>query len=705
MSEQLDSRIYQALEQPLRTDELCHRLPEIPRKQIAQALARMTEQGLILRNKKNKIGRVQAFGCVCGVISSTKRGYIFLLPDDHTEDVFILRSHDGGAWDGDHVLVHVLDNAQGKKTRNGQIRREGEVIKILARGKKDLTGIVERHKGSLYVIAQRNEYPPIQLVKNHLGGVEAGDMAVVRPVFWGDKNLPPQGVVIEKLGRHGTMDAAIAAALHENGIFDSFPQEALQQADALPQAPEGDASRQDLRDTCLFTIDGDDAKDFDDAVSLEILPNGRFLLGVHIADVSHYVTYASPLDSEAYRRGTSVYYPGHVVPMLPLALSNGICSLNPQVERYAFSALMEVEPDGKRRQCKFVKSIIRSCARLTYRQVNDMLLNPHIPHDNADLKPTLQAMHKLAQALRARRMQRGALDLDIAETQINLGEDGKVSNICPRPRGEAEKLIEEFMLLANEAVAEYLCRREDPAIYRVHDDPDPEKLRAFAMFARQFGYKVNPAKPKDTAQLQAVLNGTQDKPEQRVLPTLLLRSLARARYSEECTGHYGLHARYYLHFTSPIRRYPDLVTHRMLYKAISGQEFTRADWVFCQEAAQQSTMREQAADNAERTIDKLYIADYMAQFIGQDFSGVVSGVTAFGIFVALANGVEGLVRIESLTGDTYEFNPDRMQLTAARSGKRFTIGTKVEVRLLASSNVTGQIDFALTEGETHGDDL
>ena len=695
--EELDSRILALLERPQRADELAKALPDAPRRKIAQALDRLTQEGQVLRSKKNKYGRAESFGCIIGRFLATGRAFAFVRPEAGGEDVFIPPRAGGGAWQGDRVLVRLSDGADGRG------KPEGEVLRVLERSKKDITGTVKKRGRAFFLEPDSDKYPAIEIAKNHREGAQTGDKAAVRVVFWGDpkKNLPPQGVVRAALGESGTMEASIAGILHENAIVDVFPADVTAQAEAAgAQVDPAEAARRlDLREKTIFTIDGDDAKDFDDAVSLETLPNGRLLLGVHIADVSHYVTPASPLDSEAYRRGTSVYFPGHVVPMLPFALSNGICSLNPDVDRLTFSALLEVDRDGRRHKASFAKSVIRSKARMTYGEVNRVLAGDgEAAAKYAALAPTFAALNELAHALRARRFERGALDLDIPEAEVVMDADGKPVDVIERPRGDAEKLIEECMLLANEAVAEYLCKRGDPTVYRVHENPDPEKLRVFASFAKQFGYRVDASKPQDTAQLQAVLNAARGKPDQRVLPTLLLRSLARARYADECIGHYGLQAKFYLHFTSPIRRYPDLVAHRMLYKALSGQEFTKADAVFCGEAAVQSTLREQAADNAERGITKLYMADYMARFIGQEFDGVISGVAQFGVFVELVNSVEGLVRTEDLPGSGYVFDPERMTLSAAGGTRRYAIGTPLRVRLTAASNVTGQIDFVPAEG-------
>lgn len=690
--ENLEIKVYTLLRQPMRGNEILKKLPGIARRDITQALDSLQAEGKIVRNKKNQYGHAAHFGCLVGSFQATGRRFAFCTPEEGGEDLFIPPGASGGAWHGDRVLIQVRDSV----ARPG--RREASVVKILARGRRDITGVLEKHGRGFILRPDSDKYAPVTIARNQLGDAQTGDKVAVRVIFYGDpvKRLSPQGVVTALLGRQGTMEASIAAILHENGIYEAFPYDVLEQADNIPTCVDlkETACRLDLRDELIFTIDGDDAKDFDDAVSLTRLENGRVRLGVHIADVAHYVPFGSALDEEAYRRGTSVYYPGHVVPMLPFALSNGICSLNPDVERFAFSAFMELDPDGSCHRTKFVKSILRSKARMTYKIVNEILSGDEARRRQyAPLTETLDAMHTLAAALRKRRMGRGALDLDLPEAAIVVGEDGHVCAVEARERGEAEKLIEEFMLLANESVAAFMEKRGFPTVYRVHEHPDPEKLRAFAALARQFGYRVDAGKPENTQQLQAVLDGAKGKPEQRVLPTLLLRSLARARYADECIGHYGLRAKHYLHFTSPIRRYPDLVAHRMLYKAIAGEEFVKADSVACAQAAAQSTQREYAADTAERDIDKLFLADYMAQFIGEEFDGTVSGVTSFGLFVALPNTAEGLVRVEDMPGDAYEFDAEHLLMIGVRSGKRYGIGSPLRVRLVAASNVTGQIDL------------
>lgn len=688
---ELETRLYALLAHPMRAEELKKYLPAYSKQQIRQALDQLTNEGKILKNKKNRYAHAEHYGCLTGVFQATERGYGFVTPEtpDENGDVFIPPYATGKAWQGDRVLVHLTDSPRGHK-------REGEVMRILSLCTDEVTGTVMQRGKTVFVRPASKKYPDLIIPKNRTLDAHSGDRVAVKVMFRGDGRLSAQGAITQIFGRNGTMEASIAAILHENGITVPFPDEVLRQADACGDTvdPAEAARRMDLREKLIFTIDGDDARDFDDAVSLEPMENGHMLLGVHIADVSHYVTPGSPLDDEAYRRGTSVYYPGHVVPMLPVALSNGICSLNPDVDRLAFSAFLEVDKDGRCHKSQFAKTVIRSKARMTYRKMNEIFDgNEERRAEYAFLTETADRMHALSQAMRHRRMERGALDLDLPEAEILTDESGEPVEVSFRARGDAEKMIEEFMLAANEAVAAYMTHRNNPTVYRVHESPDPEKLRVFAQFARPFGYRVDASKPSDTAQLQAVLDGAKDDPRQRALPTLLLRSLARARYDAECLGHYGLQAKEYLHFTSPIRRYPDLVAHRMLFKAISGQQYTKSDWVFCEEAASQSTTREFAADTAERDIDKLYLAAYMEQFIGQDFDGEVSGVTSFGLFVSLTNAVEGLIRVEDLPGDDYEFDDQKMMLIGRRSRVRYTMGTPMRVRLTAASRVTGLIDF------------
>ncbi len=693
---ELEQRLYDLLARPVRQEELRKFLPGAGKSEIVRALARLSERGLILKNRKNRWARSEHYGCLRGTFSATERGYGFVIPDedDGLGDVFVPAYDTMDAWQGDRVLVRLVED------RSGRHKRQGEIIRILQLNNTELDGIVMMHRHTAFVRPTSRRFPDLLIPRGAMNGAHAGDRVSVRVVYRGDDHNHATGEILAVFGKSNAMESAIAAILHANGIVEKFPQDAMEQAVHMPQevTPDAAENRMDLRDLTIFTIDGDDARDFDDAISLEHLENGHLRLGVHIADVSHYVVPGSPFDNEAWKRGTSVYYPGHVVPMLPFELSNGICSLNPGVDRLAFSAFIELDRTGQRYSAQFAKTVIRSCARMTYNKVNAILAGDEaLRAEYAALTPIFEEMNGLAQALYQRRIARGALEMDLPEPAIAVDETGEPVAVTYRSRGESEKLIEEFMLLANESVAEHMHRRGLPTIYRIHEDPDPEKLRTFAMFARPFGYRIDPGKSADTAQLQTVLTGAKDDPRQRALPTLLLRSLSRARYDLNCGGHYGLQAKFYLHFTSPIRRYPDLVAHRMLQKALTGAPFEPSDTTFCADAAIQSTEREFAADTAERDIDKLYLAAYMEQFIGEEFDAEVSGVTSFGLFVALENSVEGLIRMESLPDDYYEYDEEGMVLTGRHRGRRYTIGTPIRVRLLSASRLTGQIDFAAAE--------
>lgn len=679
--------------------------------ELVRVLAELVDEGYLMRARSNRYGRPEAFGCLAGIFCATGRGYAFVRPESGNGlDIFIPPHRDKGAWHGDRVLIRIHQENpaahRGRGKGGGQVdkshRQEGEVLRILDQTRDDLTGcIVMRGKMAMFR-DDSGKLPEIVVSKKHIGDAHPGDRVALKVLFRGNEKYLPQGMVTKVFGSGLTLKAAADAILYEHNITVPFPQDAIDQADSIPLfVQEKDwENRLDLRSQKLFTIDGDSAKDFDDAVSLERLPNGHYRLGIHIADVSHYVTEDSPLDKEAYRRGTSVYYADQVIPMLPLTLSNGICSLNPGVNRLAFSVFVELGKDGSRYSVDFHRSVICSYARLTYNQVNKILSGDwQERHLRQDLAPILDEMNAMAKELHASRMRRGALELNIPEAVILCDRNGKASGVAKRSRGDAESLIEEFMLVANEAVAEALYRYQMPAVYRVHEDPDPEKLRTFAAQARLFGYRLREKDLTDTHQLQNVLDHASADPEQQALPTLLLRSLARARYSPNCTGHYGLAAKYYLHFTSPIRRYPDLVVHRMLTHMLAGEQGSRKLTEFCEAASLQSTDREQAAAEAERDIEKLYMAEYMSSFIGHSFDGYISSITSFGVYVQLDNMVEGMVRLDTMQNDWFEFDPDRMTLFGKHTGQNYHLGMRVNVTLVNASSTSGLIDFIFTPDE------
>ena len=697
----LETRLLDLLAQPMRIDEIRRALPETGKNELKDALDSLIADGKVMKNKKNRFAVSAHYGCVAGTYLATERAFGFVTPDaaegePKPDDLFIPPNAGGGAWHGDRVLVKLTER------KNGRGRREATVLRVLRRAGNELTGALVQRGNAYFVQPTSKKYPEIMVDRHSLGDARVGDRVAVSVSHYGDEKIMPQGVIQADLGEDGTMEASIAAILHENAVFDFFPDEVLRQADAIPQEVDPAAlhGRLDLRDKLIFTIDGDDAKDFDDAVSLDRLDNGHYLLGVHIADVSHYVTPGSPLDQEAYRRGTSVYYPGHVVPMLPFALSHGICSLNPDVDRLTFSALMEVDKDGRRYGAKFAKSVIRSKARMTYNKVNKILAGDEaLRGEYAFLVETAQEMNELAHALYKRRIERGALELDIPEAQITVDENGQPVAIQYRDRGESEKLIEEFMLQANEAVAEYMCKRGNPTVYRVHENPDPEKLRVFAQFARPFGYRIDPSRPEDTFQFQTVLRGAKNDPRQRILPTLLLRSLARARYADECIGHYGLKAKFYLHFTSPIRRYPDTSIHRILSDLVAGADQTtlkRRYGEFTSLAAAQSSQTEVRAVTGERSAEDCYIAEYMKAHLGERHTGIISGVTPKGIFVKLENNAEGFVSLNEFENREFEYDGE-VSHRDLRSGRVLMMGEEIGIIVAAADVATGRVDFVPQE--------
>ncbi len=684
--------VYEALTRPLSIKELFEILRHFPKNDIQDALHELEAQGRILKNKKKRYAKSEFFGIVPCTFGATEKAFAFGIPiyEKNTEDIFIPPGQSRHAWHGDKILVKL----NPKPSRNR--RREGAVVSVLSRSVRTVIGRLE--KGRAYYVQPSKRYPLVDVSMRKLMGAKVGDKVEVKITFYGDAKYPAQGVISHVFGEDNTLKTAAAAILHQNGIFEEFPTSVTDQAKTISQVVTDITGREDLRDKVIFTIDGDTAKDFDDAVSLEPLENGRMILGVHIADVSHYVTYESPLDREAWNRGTSVYFADKVVPMLPFELSNGICSLNPNVDRYAFSGFLETDSSGRVYSFRFAKSVINSKERMTYTNVNKILDgDEELCARYAHIKDTLVKMNDLAINMRKNRMIRGALELDIPEAAVLCDENGIANEVVLRTRGQSEMLIEEFMLACNEAAAEFMLKADYPAVYRVHEMPDPNKLKVFSNFARMFGYKIPKGQEDNTHVLGDVLKQSKGKPEEKTLSVMLLRSLARARYASECLGHYGLSSKFYLHFTSPIRRYPDLITHRMMQNLLEGVPESEKLKNTCTEAAVQSSSREMAADTAERDVEKLYMAQYMSKHIGQSFDAVVSSVQGFGMFVELPNTIEGLVRLESIKDDYYEYNEEKLTLTGKHTGRKFSIGTAVHVKLIAASEVSGQIDFILDD--------
>ena len=670
------------------TEERLHRaLPDVPIDQLRRELDRLVGQGVLIRGKKGALAPVESLGLRRAVFCATGHAYSFATPEEGGPDWFIPPGQAGGAWQGDTVLVRPLE-------RPGH-RQSARVVRVLERRTQRITGRLEVEKKRPYLLPDDGRYPRLALEREALGRAAPGDKIAAQVLSFGVGDKPPRGRLLRRYGPDGLRQSSVLAALDEAQVRHSFPRPVQAQTEELTRAatfsPDG---RWDLRGTCIVTIDGAHSKDFDDAVSLHPLPDGALELGVHIADVSHYVPEGSPLDREAFLRGTSVYYADQVIPMLPPDLSDDLCSLRPHQMRYCLSAILTLGADGQVRGARFGPSLIQSRARLTYDQVNAFLGGDAAAVPDPDVGDMLRRMAKLARRLEHLRLARGALELDVPEGEIVCNPAGDPVDVRLRPRGESERLIESFMLLANQAVARFLAQKAYPCVYRVHEKPDPDKLALFTALAARLGYPVPAGRGQpSTGALQRILRLARGRPEQPALSTLLTRALARARYAPDCLGHYALAMDEYLHFTSPIRRYPDLVVHRMLRRALRGQPPRPAWQEQCRQAAAQSSERELLCDRAARQIEKFYFADYLHGREGEAFDGTVSGVQAFGLFVQLPNTIEGLVRTELLPGGGYEYDEGALTLSSPTGG-RYTLGTPLRVTLLRADPGSGQIDFA-----------
>ena len=629
---------------------------------------------------------------IIGTYQGTGRGYGFFIPEDGSADWFVPPHRDGGAWDGDTVKLR----PDWEESRGGE-RTVGSVVAVLERANREVVGTVQKEGRDYWLVPDNKRLPMIRLLvkKGKLGN---GDKAAAHITSFGGRGDAPMGRLSETFGRADSRQAAVEATLYRYNIERYFPPDVQFEAEKAPKEVEPDAleGRRDLRDELIITIDGASAKDLDDAVSLTRDEQGRAVLGVHIADVSHYVTANSALDLEAWDRGTSVYFADQVVPMLPPELSNGICSLNPRVDRLTLSCFMTMSEDGKVIDHDICKSVIRTTERMTYSDCNELL-----DGDNAELKeryahilPMLRDMATLAAKLERQRRLRGSLELESQEAVILCNDLGRPVGMELREQGRSEKLIEEFMLAANETVARHLHGLNKPAVYRIHEKPSADKTERLRAMLAPLGLDVKGA---DHFSLQKVLDQAKDKPEAPIVSAILLRSMMKARYDAENLGHFGLAADYYCHFTSPIRRYPDLMVHRILTALLEGKLYGNAEGKLrtaAQKAAVQSSERELAAQNAEREIEKFYMAEFMQNHIGEKFTGTVSGVSRFGLFVMLPFGAEGMVGVEALPDYDFNYDEHRMTLTG-RKGTVFSFGMPLEVVCVAANPGTGQIDFRL----------
>ncbi|YCA13328.1 ribonuclease R [Bacillus sp. AK128] len=668
-------------------------------KDFVKALVTMEDQGLIVRTRSNRYGLPDKMNLIRGKVIAHPKGFAFVETEEKDrQDIFIPPSDLKNAMHGDTVLVRLNPTSSGS-------REEGQVVRIIERGIKQVVGTYEQSKNFGFVVVDDKRITnDIFIPKEASQGAVDGHKVVVRLVTYPEGRMSAEGEVIHILGHKNDPGIDILSVIHKYGLPQEFPTEAIQQANDVPDTISEDqiGNRRDLRNETIVTIDGADAKDLDDAVTVTKLENGNYKLGVHIADVTHYVREGSPIDVEAADRGTSIYLVDRVIPMIPHRLSNGICSLNPKVDRFTLSCEMVINQQGEVVSHEIFESVIKTTERMTYKDVNHILddKDEEVREKYSGLVPMFELMGELAQVLRNKRMERGAIDFDFKEAKVLVDEESKPYDVVLRERSVAERLIEEFMLLANETVAEHFHWMNVPFMYRVHEDPKEEKLNRFFEFITNFGYVVkgsgNSIHPRA---LQQVIEAVQGTPEETVISTVLLRSMKQARYDAESLGHFGLSTEFYTHFTSPIRRYPDLIVHRLIRTYIIDKkidEKTKEKWDhLLPDIADHSSNMERRAVEAERETDELKKAEYMEDKIGEEYDGMISSVTNFGLFVELPNTIEGLVHVSYLTDDYYRYDESSYAMIGERTGNIFRIGDEIKVRLINVNKDERSIDFEI----------
>ncbi|MBB3908676.1 ribonuclease R [Anoxybacillus rupiensis] len=668
-------------------------------KEFVKALVSLEEDGLVVRTRSNRYGVPEKMNLVRGKVTGHSKGFAFVVPEDPLlDDIFIPPSELKNAMHGDTVLVRVNPHASGA-------RKEGTIVRIIERGVTEIVGTYTESKNFGFVIPDDKKIVnDIFIPKHAANGAVEGHKVVVRLTTYPEGRISAEGEIIQILGHKNDPGVDILSIIYKHGLPMQFPEEVIAHANSISDtiSAEDLQDRRDLRDQLIVTIDGADAKDLDDAVTVTKLENGHYKLGVHIADVSHYVTEGSPIDREANERGTSVYLVDRVIPMIPHRLSNGICSLNPKVDRLTLSCEMEINERGDIVSHEIFQSVIRTAERMTYSDVNKILVDrdEELRKKYEPLVPMFELMAELADILRTKRMNRGAIDFDFKEAKVLVDENGKPYDVILRERSVAERLIEEFMLAANETVAEHFHWMNVPFIYRVHEDPKPEKLQRFLEFITNFGYVVkgtgNQIHPRA---LQEILEAVRGEPEEMVVSTVMLRSMKQARYDAESLGHYGLSTEFYTHFTSPIRRYPDLIVHRLIRTYLINGKIdnqTQQKWAEqLPDIAEHASNMERRAVEAERETDDLKKTEFMEDKIGMEFDGIISSVTNFGLFVELPNTIEGLVHVSYLTDDYYRYDEHHYAMIGERTGKMYRIGDEITVRVINVNKEERIVDFEI----------
>ncbi len=688
---------------PMKFKELAILLqvPKEQRDELREVLEALEREGKIYLSKRGKYVKGETKR-LAGIYRANPKGFGFVETEGGMADVFIGEEHTGGALDGDTVEYAVIREASGKKS-------EGKIVKVLSRGVTKVVGYYETAPGKNYGFVMPDNqkfHKDIFIPAEKSKGAVTGHKVVAELTFYGGEGRNPEGKITEIIGHVNDPGTDIMSIVKGYDLPVEFPEKVLRQAERVskPVSEADMAGRRDLRDVQMVTIDGEDAKDLDDAVSVE-RRGSDYVLGVHIADVTNYVQENSALDHEARERGTSVYLVDRVIPMLPHTLSNGICSLNAGVDRLALSCIMTVDAKGNVTDHEILETVVHVDRRMTYTSVKKILED----HDEAEREayrefvPMFVCMQELSGILRQRRKQRGSIDFDFPETKLVLDEEGRPLEIRPYDRNTATKIIEDFMLLANETVAQDYYWQELPFVYRSHEAPDDEKIKALAAFINNFGYSMhigaNEVRPKEIQKLLCKVEGT---PEEALISRLALRSMRQARYAPQNFGHFGLAAAYYTHFTSPIRRYPDLQIHRIIKDNLRGrmnEDKIEHYHAILEEVTKHSSETERRADEAERETIKLKKVEYMQERIGQVFGGVISGMTKWGMYVELPNTVEGLVHVTNMTDDHYEYYEGSYEMVGEHTGKVFKLGQKIRVRVIGTNRMMRTIDFEIAEGE------
>ncbi len=669
------------------------------RQELTQALDELLAEGKLQLSKRGRYSKAEE-KTVTGIFTSHAKGFGFVSVEDQEEDIYIGEEDTKGAFLGDTVQVALKGHAVGGKSR------EGVIVEVLAHGIRSVVGTFEKSKNFGFVIPDNQRITrDIFIPLEHTKGAVTGHKVVAELMDYGTGRKNPEGRVTEILGHSSDPGTDILSIVRAYQIPTEFSEKVLNQAErnAKPVSEADMWGRMDLREEICVTIDGEDAKDLDDAVSVR-KDGENYILSVHIADVTNYVQENSALDREALERGTSVYLVDRVIPMLPRSLSNGICSLNAGEDRLALSCIMTVDPRGKIVDHTIAETVIRVTRRMTYTSVKKILedQDPEECREYEELVPMFQEMETLARLLRRRRRKRGSIDFDFPETKIFLDEAGVPVEIRPHERNTATRIIEDFMLAANEAVAEDYYWQAQPFVYRVHEKPDAKRLYKLVLFLRNFGYSLHMGGDEvHPGEIQKLLDRLEGTPEEAMLSRLTLRAMQKAKYSTDCTGHFGLAADQYCHFTSPIRRYPDLQIHRIIKENLKGRltaERVEHYESILSEVAKHASETERRADEAERETEKLKKVEYMEQHIGETFEGVISGITHYGLYVELPNTVEGLVHVNSLEDDYYEYREDTYELAGEHNGVVYQLGQRVKIRVKDTDRLCRTIDFTLLDG-------